>query len=144
MLDSGKIRLMHKLASYEKKEGRKDIKFSKYYKNDYVRVNILKTIVAVTVGYLFILLLAALYKSEYLIANAVSLDYKQLGTVILGIYIVLLTIYIVGVLIGYSLQYDYSRKKLGRYFNMLKVLKKMYREENGEYYSKADKEDTTI
>lgn len=142
MLNKRKIRLMFKLADYEKDEGKNDIKLSRYYKNDYVRVNILKTAVSVTVGYLFVLLLAAFYKSEYLIANAVNLDYKNIGTIVLGVYIMFMTVYITGALVGYSLYYDYSRRKLSRYFNMLKRLKKIYREEN-EYIT-DDEEDEVI
>lgn len=143
MLNDRKIRLMTKLARYEKKEGRRDIKLSTYYKTDYIRFNILKTVVSVTVGYLVILLMIALYKLEYLIANAVVLEYKKIGTTILGVYIMLLTIYIVGTIIGYSLQYDLSRKKLGKYFRMLKKLRKIHREEEGEIAFKHE-EDTMI
>lgn len=131
MLNIRKTRLMTKLALYETGKGKEDIRLSKYYKSDYVRLQILKTILAVTVGYLLILLLVALYKSEYLIAQAVNLDYKAIGTTILVIYVVLLTIYIVGAIIGYSIKYDLSRGKLTRYFRMLKVMKKIYREEEG-------------
>lgn len=48
MLNDRKIRLMTKLALYERKEGKEDIKLSKYYRTDYVRLQVLKTVVAVT------------------------------------------------------------------------------------------------
>jgi len=128
MLNEEKIKLMHKLAYYEKSEKR-DFKLSRYYKNDYVRVNLLKSVASVTVGYLLILLLLGLYKSEYLIANAVNLAYKDIGMTILGVYVLILTVYVTGSLVGYSLYYNYSRKKLARYFNMLKKVKKISREE---------------
>ncbi len=131
MINIRKTRLMTKLALYETGEGREDIRLSKYYKTDYVRLHILKTILAVTVGYLLILLMVALYKSEYLIAQAVNLDYKAIGVTVLVIYVVLVTVYVVGAIIGYSIQYDLSRGKLTRYFRILKIMKKIYREEEG-------------
>lgn len=131
MLNIRKTRLMTKLAIYETGKGKEDIRLSKYYKTDYVRLQILKTIMAVTVGYLFILLLVAIYKSEYLIEQAVNLDYRAIGITVLVIYIVLLTIYVVGTIIGYSIKYDMSRGKLTKYFRMLKVMRKIYREEEG-------------
>ena len=100
MLNNRKIRLMTRLASYEEKEGKSDIRLSKYYKTDYVRSEILKTIIATTFGYLLILIMTAIYYSEKLIEDAVVLDYKSMGMRILGIYIMLLTIFIVGTLIG--------------------------------------------
>ena len=131
MLNIRKTRLMTKLAIYETGEGKEDIRLSKYYKTDYVRLQILKTIMAVTVGYLFILFLVAVYKSEYLIEQAVNLDYRAIGITVLVIYIVLLTVYIVGTIIGYSIKYDMSRGKLTKYFRILKVMRKIYREEEG-------------
>ena len=118
MLNNRKIRLMTKLALYEEKEGKEDISLSKYYKTDFVRLEILKTIIAITFGYLLILIMTAVYFSEKLIEEAVVLDYKSMGMRILGIYIMLLTIYIVGTLIGYSFKYTNSRKKLSKYFKM--------------------------
>ena len=74
-----------------------------------------------------------LYKSEYLIAQAVNLDYRAIGMTVLVIYVVLLTVYTVGAIIGYSIKYDLSRGKLAKYFRMLKVMRRFYRdEESGE------------
>ena len=84
---------MTKLALYETGEGREDIRLSKYYKTDYVRLQILKTLLAVTVGYILILLMVGLYKSEYLIAQAVNLDYRAIGVTIFVIYVILVTTY---------------------------------------------------
>ncbi len=143
MLNNRKIRIMTKLATYEEKEGREDIKLSKYYKTDYVRLNILKTIMSATFGYLLLLIMLAVYKSEYLIENAVNLDYKSLFTTILGYYLVILTVMIVGTLIGYSIKYDRSRKQLSQYFRMLKKLRIIYREEDAVSANESPKEDTS-
>lgn len=144
MLNNRKIRIMTKLATYEEKEGKEDIKLSKYYKTDYVRLNILKTIMSATFGYLLLLIMLAVYKSEYLIENAVNLDYKSLFTTILGYYLVILTVMIVGTLIGYSIKYDRSRKQLSQYFRMLKKLRIIYREEDAVSANESPKEDTSI
>ena len=132
MLNNKKIRIMTKLAVYENKEGKEDISLSKYYKNDYVRYQVLKSIISTTVGYLLILLLIFTYKLEYIIQYAVTLDYKTIGTYILGIYIMLIVIYGLGSILGYSMKYDASRRKLSRYFNLLKRLNKIYKEETPE------------
>jgi hypothetical protein len=132
MLNNNKIRLMTKLALYEDKEGKEDIRLSKYYKTDYVRYQVIKSIISATVGYALILVLVFLYKSEYLIRNAVILDYKSLGTYILGIYIMIVALYGLGSVVGYSIKYDTSRKKLARYFKLLKRMNKIYKDETPE------------
>lgn len=122
MLDNKKIRMMTKLSIYEDKIGKKDILLGRYYKTDYVRYKMLKSAVATTVGYILILAMIIIYKLEYLIQNAVTLDYINIGTKILGIYIILLIIYVIGSLIAYSIEYDISRRRLGRYYKSLTKL----------------------
>lgn len=132
MLNNDRIRLMTKLALYESSEGKEDIRLSKYYKTDFVRYQIIKSIICATIGYALILVLVILYKSEYIIANAVTLDYKSIGTYILGIYIMIVSVYGLGSAVCYSILYDKSRKKLGRYFKLLHRLNKMYNDETPE------------
>ncbi len=129
MLNNHKIRLMTKIAIYEKEDGKEDIRLGKYYRVDYVRYQLLKTIVAVTCGYLILVLLTILYNMEYLIAEAVKLDYAAIGRTMLGIYLVLLLAFSGIAVLGYTIKYNRSRKKLAKYYRMLKRLRTIYREE---------------
>jgi len=131
MLNERKIRLMTKLAIYEKKEGREDLKLAKYYKGDYARLQAWKTGVAVTVAYLLLLVVAAVYKLEYFFANAFEINYEALGKRVLGIYVIVLAAYVIFAILGYSLKYAASRKKLARYFRMLRKLNHFYLVEDG-------------
>ncbi len=129
MLNNKKVRLMTKLAIYEKEDGKEDIRLGRYYRMDYVRYQLLKTIVAVTFGYLILVLLTILYYAEYLIAEAVNLDYATIGRTMLGIYLMLLFAFGGLACIGYTIKYNRSRKKLAKYYQMLKRVRKIYREE---------------
>lgn len=129
MLNNRKIRIMTKLALFEQTEGKEDLSMSKYYKTDYVRLNVLKTVVSVTIGYLLILLMIGMYESEYIISKAVTLDFVRIGRYILGFYIMIMTVYVTGSIIGYSIKYDKSRKNLSKYYNSLKKLSKIYSDE---------------
>ena len=55
MLSKKKIKIMFLMASYEKGIGKKDLDRVKFYKNDYIRLNILRTVVYVSIAYLLIL-----------------------------------------------------------------------------------------
>ena len=129
MLNNRKVRLMTKLAIYEKEDGKEDIRLGKYYRLDYVRYQMLKTLVAVTFGYLILVLLTILYNAEYLIAEAVKLDYAAIGRTMLGIYLMLVLVFVGLAGIGYTVKYNRSRKKLAKYYQMLKRLRTMYKEE---------------
>jgi len=132
MLNNDKIRLMTKLALYENKEGKEDISLSKYYKTDYVRFQVIKSIICATLGYVLTLGLLFMYKLEYIIKKAVVLDYKTIGMYVLGGYIIIIVIYGMGSLVGFAMKYDSSRKKLARYYKLLKRLNKIYKEEAPE------------
>lgn len=130
MLNNRKIRVMTKLAIYETKEGKDDLRLSKYYKTDYVRYHVLNAIISSSLGYIAILVLLGLYKSEYLISKAVVLDYATIGKYILGIYIIIVALYGLCAMAIYSYHYDKSKKKLDLYYKLLKRLDKIYKEEN--------------
>jgi len=128
MVNTDRLRVMTKLAAYDKKQSKQDLKLAHYYRSDYLRLQILKTIVALTVGYLILLIMVAVYHMDYLIAEAVTLDYKALFLYVIGIYALLLVIYIVGALILYSFRYAATRKKLAAYYENLKTLRRLYEE----------------
>ncbi len=140
MLNVEKIKLMTKLAIYEKNEGKEDIPISKYYKSDYIRYNLLKSIVSVTIGYGLILVLIGIYNLEYIIGEAINLDYKVLGSQVLRVYLILMGIYLSISIILSTINYEKSRKGLKSYYNNLKKLRKIYsekqisEEERGETY----------
>lgn len=125
MIDRRKVRLMTQLSVYEEREGREDLRLSRYYINDYTRFNVLKTAVAFTISYICLLGLVFVYNLEYLLDNALSVDYVSIGLMALGIYICLLALYIVGAALGYSGHYRRSRRKLAHYYRLLRKLRHM-------------------
>ncbi len=141
MIDPKKIRLMTKLAIYEKQEGQEDISIGKYYRADYVRMNILKTILAVTFGYLLLVLMIVIYHLEFLLDKALVLNYALLGKKLLGYYLFLLIGYIGAVGVGYTVSYARSRERLAKYYKMLGRLKKMEEQEMHQKELEEDRED---
>lgn len=130
MINNEKIRLMTKLTVFEEKTGKDDIKLSQYFKTDYVRYGILRSWVSITVAYAFVLILILIYQSEYVIKEAVTLNYKLIGTYVLWVYIMLCIVYIFISLILYNLKYKKSRKHLVYYDKILKKLRKIYDSED--------------
>lgn len=130
MLNEKKIRLMTKLALFEEKEGKEELKLDRYYRIDYIRFQVLKSIVSVTVGYLLILLLILVYQSEHILDKITKIDYKSIGIYTLMIYLFLVVFYsfITGI-VSYF-RYDKARKEVRRYKKNLKTLRLFYKEEN--------------
>ncbi len=128
MLNNKKIQVMTKLSLMEKEKEKFEIR--NYYMTDYIRHNLLKVIVRVTVGYALILALLAIYHAEYIIASAVKLNYRQLGEYAIGIYLLLLALYSVGSLLGYSLKYRKAWRYVNKYEKGLSMLRKIYQNES--------------
>lgn len=132
MIHNQKTRLMTRCAIYDKHEGADDLKKARFFRADYVRLEILKTIIGVTVGYLIILLMIIMYNLEFLIKNALQLNYKMLGTKALAYYILILAVYIVFALGRSKYEYIKSHKRLAKYYRMLGRIRKISEEQEYE------------
>lgn len=129
MVNEEKVRIMSKLAWYEKEECKEELKDSRYYKNDYIRLHLLKSILSMTLGVILIAGMLIVYNMEYLVMHAVTLDYRNLAYTAAGIYFILLLVYGVGSFFFYSARYKRNIKKLREYYTQLKELQKLYEEE---------------
>ncbi|MCR4778299.1 MAG: hypothetical protein K5858_05600 [Lachnospiraceae bacterium] len=130
MITNEKLRLMTRMTIFEEsEEGKEAIRIGHYFKHDYIRWELIKTIISVTIAYVLILGMVVLYKLEYLIANALVLNYRGILMKVLGIYLVLIVIYVSGAVIGYSYKYNRERRNLGRYEKSLKRLSGIYKKE---------------
>lgn len=130
MINNSKVKLMTKLAVYEKNH-KDDIEISKYNKSDYIRLNLIKNVLSVTLAYILILVIVGIYQMEYLVANAVTLDYKSLGINILGYYCIVLIVFCLSGMLISSVKYSKAIKRLNKYLKRLRILKKYY-DEQGE------------
>ncbi|SES79320.1 hypothetical protein [[Clostridium] polysaccharolyticum] len=130
MLNEKKIRLMTRLSLFEEYEGKEEIKIDRYYKIDYIRYQILKSMLCVTLGYVLILLAVFVYQSEYILDNITSIAYKSVGVYILTGYLFLLLFYSFITGIVSCFRYERSRKKMKKYKKNLKTLKLLCEEES--------------
>lgn len=128
MINNDKVSLMTKLAIYEEKNS-EDIKLSKYYKSDYIRHNVLKTIISVSFAYVCVLLLILFYNLEEVLAKAFELNYTMIGIEIFVSYFVLIVIFTLISFMIYSEKINRSRKSLMKYHRGLKQLIRIYDEE---------------
>lgn len=145
MLSEEKIRLMIRLSDYEQNKGKTDLARVKYYKMDYVRFEILKTLVSVTVAVGLIVLLISMYHMEYLIANALELDYANMAKYFLVIYVLLLLLFTCVTISVATVQYEASKGRVKEYYSWLQELIEYYEKEEKESLNRdIFKEETTL
>ena len=96
MLDKRKIRLMIKMASYEKQGAEEDLKISSYYKKDYVSMNVWATAIWFTIGYAIVAALIAFCTLEQILEKLTILKLLLLMGTAVGGYLILLILYCTG------------------------------------------------
>lgn len=133
MVREENVRLMTKIAIYEKHQGKTEIPMNEYYKGDYVRINTLKSVASATFVFVLILALGVLYKIDYLLANITKMDHKRLAAIIVLVYLVWSAMYWLIARILYAKRYEASRSNIIIYNHNLKKLV----EESGKKYVKA-------
>ncbi len=120
---------MTRASIYEKREGKKDIQRNGYFFSDYVRLNLLKNIVTVSIAYLLILGLYGLMRVEELFQMVANLQIFMVFKEILLVYVIILVIHSGIGLILYAWQYQSSHDRIKKYYRMLKLIDKYGEEE---------------
>ena len=129
MLSEKKIKLMIRLSDYEQNQGRIDLERTKYFKLDYIRHEILKTLVSVTGAVFLVLLMAGMYHMEYIITNALEIDYAGMARYFLVIYFLLLCLFSLVTVSISSVRYEVSKNRVKEYCSTLQELISFYEEE---------------
>lgn len=138
MLNEKKIRLMTELARYEENEGKEALRIGKYFRSDYVGMAMLRNFFLASLGYVVILLLIASYFLDYLLDNVHTMNLVLWGTIVIGGYLVVLTLYSVVTYTVYSLRYSRARRSLQEYEHELEQLERFYDKEEKACKQKAE------
>lgn len=145
MLSEEKIRIMIRLSDYEQNRGRTDFERTRYFKLDYIRMQILKTLVSVSAAVFLVVLLIGLYHMEYIITNALVINYAGMARYFLVIYILLLLLFTFVTVSVSSVQYEASKNRVKEYYADLQELIGYYDREDQEGSSgEGPKEETAL
>ena len=119
MLSKEKIRMMTKAASYEKMYYRKDLFASRYYKNDYIGLERLKTKVWMTI--IFGVILAGYLFNLVYIEQIDLLHFDYQGFAIRVVIIYLLVSFAISMITSavYGPKYERASRRLEEYYRQL-------------------------
>lgn len=125
MLDNRKIRLMTRMAMYEKGTAKEDLKISSYYKKDYSSLNTLITVLWITVGYVIVAGVFVLCNLDSLLKNLTFEKLFMLAAIAVGAYLVLLIIYCVCASSFYKSRHNKAKQRVKKYYRDLSRLEKI-------------------
>ena len=126
MLNENKVKMMTKMAIYEKNEGKKMLRTAKFFKGDYVSLAVLKSTIATTFAFIIVALMVVLCNTESIIRQINSMDYAALGKKIVVYYVLALIVYAVISGIYSAYQYDKTRSGIKKYVMRLNKLERFY------------------
>lgn len=129
MLDKNRVRLMTKMAAYEKSLAVEDFKISSYYKKDYASMNTLITAIWVTIGYALIVGLAGVCNLDALLKDLTVTKLFIMGGAVVGAYLVILIIYCVCAGSFYKTRHNKAKQRMKKYYRDLSRLGKLYMKE---------------
>ena len=126
VLNENKVKMMTRMAIYEKNEGKKMLRTAKFFKGDYVSLAVLKSTIATTFAFIIVALMVVLCNTESIIRQINSMDYAALGKKIIVYYVLALIVYAVISGIYSAYQYDKTRSGIKKYVMRLNKLERFY------------------
>lgn len=126
MLNEERIILMTKLASYEAGEGKRNEAIGKYFRSDYIGVQVIKSIISATIVFLICFALYVLYDFETFMLDIYKMDLFVFAKNVLMTYGAVVAGFAVLTYIIYTYRYSKAKKSLKNYYGNLKKLASLY------------------
>ncbi len=127
MLNEERIKLMTRMASYEAGEGKTSMNIGKYFRSDYISIQVLKSIISSTISFVICVALYLFYDFENFMQNIYEMDLVKFAKDIMIIYVIVVVGYALITYLVYSIKYKKARKSLKKYYNNLRKLSELYR-----------------
>lgn len=125
MLDKRRIRLMTRMAAYEKNHISEDLKISTYYRKDYASLHTWATFLWTSIGYVILAGLYVLCNTEAILDNLNFTKFFLLGAIAAGIYLILLIIYCACANSLYKEKHNRAKQRVKRYYRDMARLEKL-------------------
>ena len=128
MLNEERVILMTKMASYEEGEGKRNMSLGRYFRGDYISIQLLRAFFSSTIAYLLGFGLYVLYDFETLIADIYKMDLFVFAKNIIMWYAIFVVGYCVVTYAICAYRYAQAKKSLKLYYHNLPKLDSLYRQ----------------
>jgi uncharacterized membrane protein len=129
MLTKQRLELMVSLADFRQEHKNTTLRVTRYYKNDFTAVQLVKNFFITTLAYLILLGIFALYHLDFLLSNMNDLKTGRLAAVLLILYLMMLGVYTVIEYVISRIRYLRANEEARIYDQKLHLLEKIYDEE---------------
>lgn len=137
MLNRKRVQLMTKLARYEKGEGGKNIRISRYYRSDYIGIALLKNFFAVTAAYFILAGVVLVSRIDTLMEDFNERKLQIFVMEAVACYLIMLAVYSGITYTVASVRYARAKKSIAAYEGALGRLEKIYERETEKETDRA-------
>ena len=129
MINEEKVKQLYRVALHEQEEEKSHRQIVRYYRNDYIGKEMLKSIFTGTMAYLFMSALWLAGDWENILERISAKEYISIGLPVFLGYVVYMLVYMIITYVVYKANYEESSKRIKHYEAELMHLNKMYEEE---------------
>jgi len=129
MVNEDRIKLMTRMAAYEKEEHKKNKTIVSFFKSDYISMQMLKSTVFTTIAFLIMFGLYVLYDFEVFMKEIYQMDVFEFAKSVIIIYLIFTGIILVITYVVSLYQYNRALQSTKLYYMNLKKLSRIYGEE---------------
>lgn len=129
MLNEERVILMTHMASYECGEGKRNVKIGNYFRSDYITVQVLKSVISITIAFAVVFALYLLYNLEVFMQNLYAIDLITFAKNVLIYYAVTVVGYGLVTYVISTYRYARAKNNLKLYYHNLKKLNSLYEQQ---------------
>lgn len=129
MVNEERIKLMTRMAAYEKEEHQKNKKIVSFFKKDYISMHMLTSIICTTIAFGIVFALYVLYDFEIFMKEIYQMDLFQFAKSVIIIYLIFLGIILLVTHMVALYRYNRALQSTKSYYVNLKKLSQSYGEE---------------
>ena len=126
MVNEDRIKLMTRMAAYEKEEHKKNKKIVSFFRSDYISMQMLKSIVATTIAFAIIFGLYVLYDFEVFMSEIYRMDMFEFAKSVIIIYVIFLIVALIGTYVVSLYRFNKALQSTKLYYANLKKLSQIY------------------
>ena len=126
MVNEERIKLMTRMAAYEKEEHKKNKKIVSFFKSDYISMQMLKSIVATTIAFAIVFGLYVLYDFEVFMKEIYRMDMFEFAKSVIIIYVIFLSIMLVITYVVSLYRFNKALQSTKLYYANLKKMSRIY------------------
>ena len=129
MVNEDRIKLMTRMAAYEKDEHKKNKKIVSFFKSDYISMQMLRSVISTTMAFAIMFGLYVLYDFEVFMKEIYKMDMFEFAKSVIIIYMIFLCIILVITYVVSLYQYNRALQSTKLYYSNLRKMSRIYGEE---------------